>query len=111
MISDEFRKKFLEHQEERKNRSDYDIVLGFLRSYVLDFESSEILTQIKELTKNYPEDSLIELESLEKLVLTLPDKEIIDLVLWEANQPLDEPFSDNARDYLKNLANLIRASL
>jgi hypothetical protein len=111
MTSDEFRKKFLEHQEIKKNRSDSDIVSDFLKGYVCDFEPSETLLQINESAKEYPDDARADFEAIERLALNSSDEEIVNLVHWEAGKSLNEPYSDNARAYLQSLATLIREAL
>jgi hypothetical protein len=49
------------------------------------------------------------LQSIESLLQNPPPEgTLLDLVTWQANHPLDDPSEENAREWLRQMAELVR---
>ncbi|MEH1766432.1 hypothetical protein [Nostoc sp.] len=82
----------------------------FLRRYWGDETMlDEIRIQMENTVSFSPSSVIRGLEAIEAVLVTpLPDGTLLDMVLWDANYPLDDPSEGSAKAWLKDISEFVR---
>jgi hypothetical protein len=85
----------------------------FLCRYWADGDVPDAISAQLNETISYNPSSVIQgLLAIELLLKTsLPDEALLNMVLWDANHPLDEPSEKSAKLWLKEVTEFVRAVL
>jgi hypothetical protein len=82
----------------------------FLRRYWGDEAMLDAIRIQMENTISFSPSSIVRgLVAIEALLATpLPDGTLLDMVLWDANHPLDDPSEQSAKVWLQEIAEFVR---